>query len=195
VNSWTDPFYGGTKNYNIATMQAGVLNKITYPTGGYKEFLFEFNGSSSAWNGLRVNQAREYESPTANPIIKNYAYGTFVNTDVPALNYSLYETAFSSGGTWHFPTDREFFSGSRINAESVTRGSAGGYSFAEVSQPNNGKTRYEFFTALDFIDAGTTTYIVSDLTSIPVFPVNYPYPFPPKTSYDWKRGMPKSDFL
>ncbi|MEO7306645.1 MAG: hypothetical protein ABIR78_08335 [Ferruginibacter sp.] len=190
-SNWTNPLYGGTKNYNPAAMQAGVLNKITYPTGGYKEFLFEFNGNPSAWNGLRVNQVKEYESPAAAPIIKNYTYGTFINTDAPALNFSLYETAFSYNGSWYFPTDREFFSGSRINPEAVTSGSAGGYSFAEISQPNNGKTRYEFFTASDFADAGTTTYIVSDLTSIPVFPVNYPYPFPPKTSYDWKRGMPK----
>ncbi len=195
--------YGGTKNADLAKMHIGALNKIVYPTGGYKEFEFEFSGNTVAWNGIRVKQSREYESATANPIIKNYAYGNFVNTDnllnseynYPTNNYTMGEAGLMNQSNFYYALTRKFFSGGRVNPENSTRGAAGGYSFAEISQPNNGKYRVEFHTALDpgHADITNETYNVSCFFNPQVSPVLFKYPFPAKSSLDWKRGLLKNE--
>lgn len=192
---------GGNKNADASKMLSGVLNKITYPTGGYKEFKFEYNGNTIAWNGLRVYQTKEYESATATPIIKNYSYGTFVNTDAvlnseynsPTNNHTMGEAGEINQSNFYFVLSRKFFSSSRVNPESSTRGAAGGYTFAEISQPNNGKHRVEFNTALDFPDNTNATYNVSCFFNPQISPILQNFPFPAKTSLDWKRGLPKNE--
>jgi len=191
--SWSNALYGGSKNYSAAAMKAGVLSKVTYPTGGYKEFQFEFNGNSSAWNGLRVYQTNEYESAGSTAISKNYTYGTFVNTDGIILNYSMAESGFYASNNFYFTTKRELFSSNRINPEATTRGSAGGYSYAEVSQTGNGKYRVEFNTANDFGDLTNNTYIASCHLTPPVVQTSFNFPYPAVTSFDWKRGLPKKE--
>ncbi|HNO71896.1 MAG TPA: hypothetical protein PKO16_09005, partial [Bacteroidia bacterium] len=198
------PVYGGSKTYSLTRMQAGVLNRITYPTGGYKEFSFEFNGNATAWNGLRVSQIREYASAVANPIIKNYYYGTFVNTDAPLI--SEYNQQLTNNHVMgevvdirhdldevYYASIRKFFSSDRVNSQSLTKGAAGGYTYAEISQPNNGRQRVDFFTAIDFADQCPATNIVSCHFNNPVRETLLKFPFPSSTSFDWLRGMPKLD--
>lgn len=198
------PVYGGSKAYSSTKIQAGVLNKITYPTGGYKEFSFEYNGNAFAWNGLRVSQIREYESSQASPIIKNYTYGTFVNTDATLLseNYQQLTNNHVMGEVVdirhdldevYYASIRKFFSSDRVNSQSLTKGAAGGYTYAEISQPNNGRQRVDFFTAIDFADQYPATNIVSCHFNIPVRETLLKFPFPSSTSFDWLRGMPKLD--
>lgn len=196
--------YGGNKNPSTTKMLRGVLNKITYPTGGYKEFQFEFSGNADAWNGLRVNQIREYESNVALPIIKNYTYGTFVNTDKSLVNEfgkltsidqlaeSVYQTV---SNTLEPATKRISLSSERTNAMNLTKGSAGGYTFGEIQQSGNGKYKVDFFTALDNPDVNVLPQLASCYYSPNIVNAPFNYPYPSKTSVDWKRGMPKNETI
>jgi hypothetical protein len=61
-------------------MQACMLNKITYPTGGWSEFSFETNqyleGQTAKYaGGLRISQIRSYDGINVSPVIKTYLYG------------------------------------------------------------------------------------------------------------------------
>ncbi len=63
-------------------MQAWVLNKLYYPTGGYTEFEFETNkyldeqSNVKYAGGLRIKKLKNYDGITSTPIVKTYKYGT-----------------------------------------------------------------------------------------------------------------------
>jgi YD repeat-containing protein len=63
-----------------AKMQACILKKIVYPTGGFTEFDFEPNYYGSTSNimagGLRMKEIRDYEATGKTPVKKIYVYGT-----------------------------------------------------------------------------------------------------------------------
>jgi len=63
-------------------MQAAVLQRIYYPTGGYTDFQYEtnkyFDSTSMAVKlagGLRIKSIQSYDGISANPLIKTYQYG------------------------------------------------------------------------------------------------------------------------
>jgi len=62
-------------------MQADILQKITFPTGGYTQFTYETNQYLDENNnpkyagGLRVKTIKTYENASATPSIKTYKYG------------------------------------------------------------------------------------------------------------------------
>lgn len=66
-----DPYY----------MQAYILQKISFPTGGYTQFEYETNkyiDDNSAVKyagGLRIKSIKSYTDISATPIVKSYAYG------------------------------------------------------------------------------------------------------------------------
>lgn len=80
----TSSNYLGDRNPDETCMKAGVLEKITYPTGGWTEFVFEANraqdvyeyNSNTLMGGLRIYQIKNYDNATDAPIIKTYKYGT-----------------------------------------------------------------------------------------------------------------------
>lgn len=67
-----DPYY----------MQAYILQKITYPTGGNTQFEYETNqylddsGNPKYAGGLRIKTIRSYSDVNAIPIVKSYKYGS-----------------------------------------------------------------------------------------------------------------------
>lgn len=106
---------GGTaigRESNPDAMQACVLNKITYPTGGFTEFTYETNKYKTYGNeikyagGLRVASIKSFDSETANPMVKTYVYGTVQNpTDgFGENNFYLTDNFFKTE-----QTDRYFF--------------------------------------------------------------------------------------
>jgi hypothetical protein len=62
-------------------MQAYILQKITFPTGGYTQFEYETNqylddnGSPQYAGGLRIKSVKTYTGASATPIVKTYKYG------------------------------------------------------------------------------------------------------------------------
>jgi YD repeat-containing protein len=69
---------GSNREPSSSYMQACILKKISYPTGGYTEFDYESNyyGSGSMAGGLRVKEIRDYEKTGTTPVKKIYKYGT-----------------------------------------------------------------------------------------------------------------------
>jgi hypothetical protein len=70
---------------NPAVMQAYMLNKITFPTGGFTTFEYETNqyldgqGSPKFAGGLRVKSIKSFDDNTSPANIKTYKYGTGEN--------------------------------------------------------------------------------------------------------------------
>jgi hypothetical protein len=65
---------------NSTYAKACMLNKITYPTGGYTEFEYEgnsYNENSTTKNGpgLRIKEIRSYTKSGTTPIRKTFEYG------------------------------------------------------------------------------------------------------------------------
>lgn len=60
-------------------LKEGVLERITYPTGGYTEFAFEphqYQESGTQYpGGLRVKRITSYDGMNPSPIVKSYKYG------------------------------------------------------------------------------------------------------------------------
>lgn len=85
INSETITFEGyqyqvGSANREPSStyMQACILKKIIYPTGGYTEFDYEPNlyGSGSIAGGLRIKEIGDYEKTGTAPVKKIYKYGS-----------------------------------------------------------------------------------------------------------------------
>ncbi|MFL5787736.1 MAG: DUF5977 domain-containing protein [Flavisolibacter sp.] len=84
-NPTTNIWIGGNNANSRITdpnyMQAYILQKITYPTGGNSQFEYETNQYLDANNvaqyagGLRVKSIKSYDGINANPIVKTYKYG------------------------------------------------------------------------------------------------------------------------
>lgn len=152
----------GNRNSQESYMKAWVLNKITYPTGGYTDFDFEANQyldgtTPKKVGGLRIRKIASYASSTTQPIIKYYRYGQnesgngHLRTNLslqyeskqkilhyqvgnpPALEYSYDTRHYSSNLTGAlFP-----YEGSPVSYAYVTE-------YDDEGTNSNGKTVYEF---------------------------------------------------
>lgn len=79
-NSGTVGIGGGNRLANEDYMKAWVLNKITYPTGGYSQFKYEanryLNGSTlTQAGGLRIVSITSTADNTTPSVTKSYRYG------------------------------------------------------------------------------------------------------------------------
>lgn len=93
---------------DTARMQACVLQKIYYPTGGRDEFTYETNRYLSGSNilfagGLRIKQVKSYDSISPTPMIATYTYGQNESgngiLNIPSnstLNPSIYTSSIIS---------------------------------------------------------------------------------------------------
>jgi hypothetical protein len=94
----SDPYY----------MQACVLKKITYPTGGWTEFTYNANQYLDQNNqpkyagGLRIEQIRSYDGINPEPLTTTYRYGTN-ESGYGRANFHLSNYFFQS------ETSRRFF--------------------------------------------------------------------------------------
>jgi YD repeat-containing protein len=72
---------GADRNANEYGSSLGVIEKITYPTGGYTTFLFELN-DANVWNsaihsdvgGVRISRIIDYSAVDKKAIVKTYEY-------------------------------------------------------------------------------------------------------------------------
>ncbi len=68
---------GGNRNPNGAFSRNGILQKITYPTGGYSILEYEPNSSGSTEiGGCRVKKIYTYTKDDSAPVIKKFFYNT-----------------------------------------------------------------------------------------------------------------------
>lgn len=189
--------------------QAGLIESIIFPSGGYTTYEFETNkhengvliggnrvksiisnnGSSSAdlVETFKYFDAHEFATP-------NYYYFTYIN------NYNYYIHTNSTDAQ-HCETASAFlFSDSFTNLFDLN-GSFIGYGTVHVETSAGGKTIYKYNTIEDYPDEEYTLdvdnevdfgdRVISDTKVI--LPNNYMGPpFSPNTSKFWKRGTIKS---
>jgi len=159
---------GSSRNANESLMQLGVLNKITYPTGGFSRFLYKAhrNENGEIEGGLRIDEIRNYNSDGTFIGKKWYKYGegesgngrstkpavgmaeNFCTTieDVglinigngPELSYKRRVRSYSV-----FPKISYLPSGSSVVYSTVTEYTG------DVNSNSNGKTVYHFSDEMD----------------------------------------------
>lgn len=70
---------------NVNTIKNALLNQITYPTGGYTEFVYQANADNGLIGGVRIKQIKAYD-PVANKIeTRTYNYSSLVSK---SINYA-----------------------------------------------------------------------------------------------------------
>lgn len=183
-------------------MQAGILQKITFPTGGNTQFEYETNQYADDQSvtkyagGLRIKSIKSYADNAAVPVVKTYKYG-------------LNETG---NGRNNFLLEDHFFM-SVQNLQTKTVMDAAGQC---ASTPNTKTTRTYFanptndiesfdgspvvypvvteYTGDGTTNAGKTVYTYSDKTDAKTSVVGYGKPI--LTSYHFVRGLltNRSDF-
>lgn len=71
---------GANRNPSFEASSAGILSKITYPTGGYTEFVYEGhnaldeNGAYMLVGGVRIKEITDYSFNTNKAVTKKYFY-------------------------------------------------------------------------------------------------------------------------
>jgi hypothetical protein len=72
---------GNHRDCDTAFMQANMLTRIYYPTGGYTDFEYQTNrykddlGQTNFAGGLRIKSIKSYESAGSTPVTRTYSYG------------------------------------------------------------------------------------------------------------------------
>jgi YD repeat-containing protein len=158
-------------------MQANVLNRIWYPTGGYTEFAFQTNqyldgGTLKLAGGLRVKSIKSYDGVNSLPVVKTYIYenvsarknfvidfGFFVNSQT-----RQYWGSTSPGGlgvqVLATMTSRTYVSNSKVDLEPFD---AATVVYPKVSEytgtidNNAGRTDYIFRDNSDLFSSATMT--------------------------------------
>ncbi|HEX6430511.1 MAG TPA: DUF5977 domain-containing protein [Niastella sp.] len=153
--------FGGTDVHG-AKAQSGILNRITYPTGGYTDFTFSPNmyktgdGTLRFAGGLRVEKIQYYDgSSSQSASEKIYKYGEqedgagivkiVPNIDGWDVGYKYYQTVVHNNGIAEQKTiypaasvrDMSFASGAPVHYTTVTEYQKDGGQFT-------GKTVYEY---------------------------------------------------
>jgi YD repeat-containing protein len=187
---------------NPSYMQAWLLQKITYPTGGNTQFEYETNqylddqSNPKYAGGLRIKSIKSYTDATASPVVKTYKYGPSEN-GYGRNNFLLEDHFFISvrnflrapvnaqGGCeaplTYQKTTRTYFANPTVDIEGYD-GSPVVYLYVTEytgdGSTNAGKTIYAFS---DRPDAKTTQVALGK---------------PILTSYHFARGLPvmKQDF-
>ena len=75
---------GGNRSVNENYAKSGILERITYPTGGYTVFDYESNrlDNNTLWGGLRLYYVTNYDSDGTQLSQRTYQY----NSGVPAVS-------------------------------------------------------------------------------------------------------------
>ncbi|WP_177181294.1 RHS repeat domain-containing protein [Parapedobacter koreensis] len=158
---------GANRNAHNTAVAAGVLLKITYPTGGTTEFQYERNPSSS---GLRA--ARITDSPLVGvPVVRHYQYGPESQYYFPAYYYLFYKDKIE-GSTI---TDCPYYAQSVSSFTPLGNGHAGGAAYSRVREyvdsDTKGYTDYRYS-----IDGGSGG-------------VSWGYPYAPVVKSFWVEGL------
>ena len=101
-NYWTPSPYaisaltGGNRSVNENYAKSGILERITYPTGGYTIFNYESNrlDNNTLWGGLRLNNVINYEANGTQISQRTYQYSGAVPTMDNFGNLYQFETYY-----------------------------------------------------------------------------------------------------
>lgn len=169
-------FYG-SRDPDSAFMQADVLNKITFPAGGYTTFTYETNqysptnlpANAKLAGGLRIKRIQSYDGPSTPPVTKTYIYGQnesgFGTQNFVLDNYFFYTQqskryAYQPTGTLSYVVGateniRTYMANPSVGLEPYD---AAPVAYIYVTEyegdpvSNNGKTVYQFNNTPDVVN-------------------------------------------
>nr|WP_319998171.1 hypothetical protein [uncultured Draconibacterium sp.] len=165
--STTYGFSGANREPNESKIKYGILEKITYPTGGYTQFIYEAHKNSITLRcgGVRIKEIHNYDGITTTK--RKYTYGTGILFSKPVLEYPI-DVRGSTGYDWCRSIIRQSFSHTNLG---TSNGSYMGYSKVTEWIGLSGEGGKIERTYNNIYDQGYTTY-----------------PFSPGTPFDWARG-------
>lgn len=182
--------YGADRKVDPDYSKFGILKKISYPTGGYTEFVFENNvmnitnlpGTTEKYiGGLRVKEIRSYADAAAAPIVKKYRYTVDYNSQV------------SSGEVF---SDPHFVFDDIISVAAHASGgnNSGRYrrlqSYSNVQQVTFSGATVGYKTVIEETDAPTQSGISIYKYTHSKDEVSVQFPYPPPFSLELYRGKP-----
>jgi hypothetical protein len=173
---------GNNRNCDSLYMQANILTRITFPTGGYTDFEYQTNRYRDTDNqikfagGLRINAVKSYDGISGIPVTTTYQYGdgraNFILSNHFFHSDQTYRKIYMCGGVYGIQAtkrSRTYQSNPNISivpwdgcivvypkvTEYVGNGTA-----------NTGKTVYQY---LDHIDPRNSMFGVIDCPNIESF--------------------------
>lgn len=169
------------RNIDAVAMQANMLKKITYPTGGFSIYEYEphvfkgkdvdkslilNNSTLSVGGGLRVKRIITQAENNSAPIESRYEYSTGISYGEPTLD-TFIETNFSTG--LEPRTSDGIFAYSYRQIRFNSQSNFQKYHFNEIpiwyetvtEYQNQGKTEYEFYSNFknDVVNSPSETYV------------------------------------
>lgn len=179
------------RKVNSATIHIASLKRITYPSGGYSEVVYEpmdyFDGDSTRrGGGIRVKQVRvsDGDARTHNDMVTEYEYKDGTNSS----GKILYQPALA------------FDDGNRMvrTANNLAADQSIMYSKVTVKQTGKGKTVYEHAIPAAYPTVSLNDFLASKSRIAragcagPTSLKNgyYIFPFAENTNWDFERGLP-----
>ncbi len=195
-------FSGADRTLNATNMQANILTKVTYPTGGSTSIAYEVNDYYSnvfritmQVGGLRVKALTD-DDGISTPSVTNYSYidaekssGYVVNSNDNWWTYFGKDTYFydydpSNGNATEYMYLRR---GSEPFYEMLkTKGGIVGYSKVTISRTGKGKEVHYFSSPASVVDTRATMVSSSFRNALPEATVDYTH-----ISSDALRGLPQ----
>lgn len=149
-------------NFSLASNEtyakAGILEKVTYPTGGYTIFesennQFKYNGVTVNGGGLRIKNQKIYDFDNTLQRQINYDYSLSDGSTSGSISYmprfnsynlsvTTVNSASGGGGFGIYQSD--------MANQKTTESSYVGYSRVKISESNNGYIIKEFTSPADF---------------------------------------------
>ncbi|MGD1842457.1 MAG: hypothetical protein ACFB0B_16435, partial [Thermonemataceae bacterium] len=210
VTRWTDSliegggylyFSGGTRTSDAVKMQADLLTRVTYTTGGSKTFTYEphtyWDGSTNKMvGGVRIKTIAERDDQSeANTLITRYTYNTPSTTRSSGqLDYEPEGTLKEFFRTLHVLPSQQANVCARLYMRrlsdikrNILQDTHIGYSYVTVEKQGLGKIQHQFTNLKDHGDQPAENY--------KVYSVSEPSADTDKdnsyftTSHFWERGL------
>ena len=175
--------YYALREPDQAYQQAGILEEIQYPTGGYKKFLYEPNkynrvvhrnvgtgalsiqsSAEKIGGGLRVKEI--IESDGTNTYSTGYTYLPGILNGEIQYYWSNYQGKLFNGNTY---SAERFFTGSLLPVSSNSEGGSVSYSKVSEYQSGNGRTEFTFTNHDNTLDENSVSI---DLQKSPYSPLS-----------------------
>ena len=205
---YTVPQPQADRSVNQTYAQSCILNKISYPTGGYTEFEYEGNKfiSGEDAGGLRIKSVKSYNQQTPNPIVHSYQYenGTGNITGWKRVRGASYTQAEVIPGSSYPCSDEIKFFDYYFSLPNLPLSHTGGSAvfYQKVTEfegdpaNSNGKTEYSFLYSSNDVEYIFPNMSPCVLPYMPNFNMSYLL-FIPRFDYmyidrGWTRGYTKS---
>ena len=146
---------GGNRTPHTSKMKAWILTDITYPTGGRVHFDYEPHldpdDGTTVIGGLRIRSVERYDAGAQTPTYQstfNYLQGTYFPGLFTSVGkdyvYRVNPDQGRSENIFAPCTGDEMYASARIAPMSTSQGSHITYSLVEVTDENEGVTRYQY---------------------------------------------------